>query len=41
VKFLAPDARRTPDLEVRKAVVQALSGSQDRLALASLVNAAA
>src|SRR5438093_6391616 len=38
VKFLAPMIA-DPDLEVRKAVVQALSGSQDRLAIASLVNA--
>jgi len=38
VKFLAPMVA-DPDLRVRKAVVQALSGSQDKLALAALVNA--
>src|SRR6266511_2071030 len=38
VKFLAPMVS-DPDLEVRKAVVQALSGSKDRLAVAALVNA--
>jgi len=38
VKFLAPMVA-DPNLGVRKAVVQALSGSQDKLALASLVNA--
>src|SRR5213594_92695 len=37
-KFLAPMVA-DPDLEVRKAVVQALSGSQDKLAVAALVRA--
>src|SRR5947207_5929739 len=37
-KFLAPMVA-DPNLEVRKAVVQALGGSQDKLALAALVNA--
>src|SRR5439155_21111138 len=37
-KFLAPMVA-DPDLEVRKAVVQALSGSQDKLAVAALVSA--
>ena len=38
VKLLAPMVA-DPDLEVRKAVVQSLSGSQDKLAVASLVSA--
>ena len=38
VKFLAPMVA-DPDLRVRKAVVQALSGSQDKLAVAALVSA--
>src|SRR5688572_24518237 len=37
-QFLAPMVT-DPNLEVRKAVVQALSGSQDKLAVAALVSA--